>query len=275
MKALRFRLQICLLLLVATLAAGCAGFMRFEDLSLGDAVYFSIVTVATVGYGDIHPVTAGGKVLSTILIVMGVGTFLGVVANATDMVLTRREEAARLEKLNMVIGAFFSEIGTQLLSRFAAADKEREHLEHICAITATWTRKDFETLAHTFASSRRALNEGEVDLADLRRDLVARRGFLVRLLENPALLEHESFTDVLWAVFHLTEELCFRADMQKLPPSDLKHLRGDMQRAYQRLGGQWLAYMGHLKDSYPYLFSLAVRTNPFRRDMSVIVTETT
>ena len=26
---------------------------------------------------------------------------------------------------------------------------------------------------------------------------------------------------------------------------------------------EWLAYMKHLKESYPYLFSLAVRTNPF------------
>lgn len=37
------------------------------------------------------------------------------------------------------------------------------------------------------------------------------------------------------------------------------------------LAGEWLAYMGHLRESYPYLFSLAARTNPFDRNASPIV----
>ena len=36
-----------------------------------------------------------------------------------------------------------------------------------------------------------------------------------------------------------------------------------MQRGYVLLIKEWLAYMAHLKTSYPYLFSLALRTNPF------------
>ena len=44
---------------------------------------------------------------------------------------------------------------------------------------------------------------------------------------------------------------------------DLEHLAGDMKRAYQNLICQWIDYMQHLKISYPYLFSLALRTNPF------------
>ncbi len=41
------------------------------------------------------------------------------------------------------------------------------------------------------------------------------------------------------------------------------HLSGDIRRAYSILITEWLAYMKHLKSDYPYLFSLAVRTNPF------------
>ena len=77
------------------------------------------------------------------------------------------------------------------------------------------------------------------------------------------MLEHESFTDLLWAVFHLTEELDNRKDVTQLPDSDYDHLSGDIKRAYSLLISAWLAYMGHLKTDYPYLFSLAVRTNPF------------
>jgi hypothetical protein len=91
------------------------------------------------------------------------------------------------------------------------------------------------------------------------------------LLENPVLLEHESFTDLLQAVFHMTEELAGRENMKQLPEADYEHLAGDMKRVYALLAHQWLDYMRHLKDNYPYLFSLAMRTNPFDQDASPIV----
>jgi hypothetical protein len=40
-------------------------------------------------------------------------------------------------------------------------------------------------------------------------------------------------------------------------------LPGDVQRGYVLLIKEWLAYMAHLQTRYPYLFSLALRTNPF------------
>lgn len=83
------------------------------------------------------------------------------------------------------------------------------------------------------------------------------------LLGNPNLLEHEAFTELLWAVFHLAEELGNRRDVSSLPQSDYDHLIGDIKRVYVLLGAEWLSYMRHLQENYPYLFSLAVRTNPF------------
>jgi hypothetical protein len=101
--------------------------------------------------------------------------------------------------------------------------------------------------------------------------LVSRRAFLLALLGNPNLLEHDKFTDLLWAVFHLTDELVYREDFAGLPATDLQHLAQDLRRAFHLLVLEWLAYMQHLKQSYPYLFSLAIRTNPFDPDASPIV----
>lgn len=84
-------------------------------------------------------------------------------------------------------------------------------------------------------------------------------------------MEHESFTNLLWAVFHFTEELSHRKNLKKLPGSDLKHLSGDIQRSYNLLVDQWLDYMSYLKNNYPYLFSLAMRTNPFDEKASPVV----
>jgi hypothetical protein len=92
---------------------------------------------------------------------------------------------------------------------------------------------------------------------------VGKREFMLALLENPNLLEHESFTELLWAVFHLTEELDNRENVKQLSDADLEHISNDIKRAYIALISEWLKYMKHLKNEYPYLFSLAVRMNPF------------
>ncbi len=109
-----------------------------------------------------------------------------------------------------------------------------------------------------------------VNLKDLKQFLIGKRNFLVRLLENPALLEHESFTGLLRAVFHLTEELEFRKDLDSLPDSDYGHIRVDLERVYVRLFEAWLDYMKYMKNHHPYLYSLAMRTNPFDATPSVL-----
>ena len=105
----------------------------------------------------------------------------------------------------------------------------------------------------------------------IKNFLKGEKQFLLTLLENPNLLEHESFTNLLWSVFHLTEELIHRRNLKDLPEPDYKHIEGDIKRVYHLLIAEWLDYMKHLKSNYPYLFSLAVRTNPFDKNASVEV----
>jgi len=99
------------------LVVGIIGLIVIEQLSPLDAFYFLIVTIATVGYGDIHPLTPAGKVLVRIIILTGVGCFVGVAANSIEYMIDERERRSRLEKLNMIIGIFFSEVGTQLIKK--------------------------------------------------------------------------------------------------------------------------------------------------------------
>jgi hypothetical protein len=76
---------------------------------------------------------------------------------------------------------------------------------------------------------------------------------------------------MLWSVFHLADELAHRPSVAGLPDADLRHLENDIRRAYDWLVREWLRHMQHLKATYPYLFSLAVRTNPFNPDARVEV----
>jgi hypothetical protein len=185
--------------------------------------------------------------------------------------LTWRDKQALFNKLNMVIGAFFSEVGMELLKNICLFDDDTKDLEEKLASCGSWDNKKFLAMNKEISIRKHKLVYERGDIVRLKAFLQQKRDFLLRLLENQNLLEHEAFTNLLWAVFHLTEELEARPDVNDLPDSDKQHLLGDMRRAYGLLIKQWLYYMKHLKSDYPYLFSLAVRTNPFNTKATAIV----
>lgn len=92
---------------------------------------------------------------------------------------------------------------------------------------------------------------------------------LTPLIDN--LLEHANFTDLLWAVLHLTEELTARPDLNELPQADIEHIYGDINRAFGRLISEGLIYLKHLRSEYPFLYSLAIRINPFNPAASAVI----
>lgn len=271
MNAIRRRLRILLVLFAAVALLGTVGFMVLEDLTFVDALYFNIATMSTVGYGDIHPTREVSRLFAILLIVMGGATFLGVVANASELMLLKRDSRERARKVNMVMGVFFSEIGNRLLGLFAGYDPGIAALQNRLASGGAWGEADFRAAHAELAAHDYAVEFARVDPEGLRELLSGKRDFLVRLLENPVLIEHEAFSETLLAIFHLAEELSYRSDFSQIPESDAKHLAGDLRRAYQYLAGSWLDYLGNLKEHYPYLFSLALRVNPFDRTASPVV----
>lgn len=184
-------------------------------------------------------------------------------------ILSEREKRAMRQKLNMVIGAFFSEVGTPLLNHFRSFDKSADRIADRLDVDADWSHEQFERMREVLRTHDYEVDSRAGDLKTLQESLISKRPFLLRLLENPNLLEHERFTELLWAVFHLADELSHRPTMEGLPQPDYEHLAGDIKRAYALLIREWLSHLDHLKASYPYLFSLAVRTNPFNPTASV------
>lgn len=185
--------------------------------------------------------------------------------------LSERERRALLKKLNMLIGAFYGEIGTTLIKHCSSFAVDLSGLNSRLIVTTQWSDKDFIAAQKAVRAADPRFDSRKSDLVRLRNFLSGKRDFLLGLLANPNLLEHDTFTDLLWAVSHLSEELAARPALEGLPRTDYDHLSGDMKRAYVLLLFEWLSYMQHLKKDYPYLFSLAVRLNPLDPDASPMV----
>ncbi len=271
MDPIRLRLRSFLAASIAVLMIGTGGFMIAEGLSFFDAFYFSIVTIATVGYGDFHPGTMFGKILAITIIILGAGTFVGAVANASELMLNRREKQAARQKMHLLIGVFFSEVGNDLIKQIRSYDAELMKIRQTLKIDQTWHRHDFTRLEAFLKKFKYKVDVDKIDLTAVSRLLRSKRSLMVRLMENPSLIEHESFTELLRAVFHLTEELAQRQGIDFLPENDRRHLAGDIERVFFLIYPEWLNYMRFLSANYPYLYSLAVRMNPFDSEASPLV----
>jgi len=188
-----------------------------------------------------------------------------------NQLLAQRAKASKLRKLNMVIGAFFSEVGTDLLSMLSTYVLNLAGFQDMIQAIGSWSGRGFADVPRRLRHYEFQVDTGAGNLEELAYFLLSKREFLLRLLENPNLLEHDTFAELLLAVFHLTEELAHRRDLQHLTPGDRAHLAEDIHRAYVALISEWLAYMRHLKQRYPYLFSLAWRTNPFNPHASAVI----
>jgi hypothetical protein len=185
--------------------------------------------------------------------------------------LHHREQKALRNKLNMLIGAFFSETGTELLGKFAAFDANVHRISRSLALPSDWSEREFLNIRGNIDKHESAMDGKSRDLESLKDYLREKKPFLLDLLQNPNLQENEPFTNLVWAVYHLTEELMHRRDPKDLPPTDYRHLVEDIKCVYPLLTVQWMDYIKLLRTDYPHRFSLASRTNPFDKEASVEV----
>lgn len=179
-----------------------------------------------------------------------------------EQIMRERERQTIMRKLNMVIGVFFSEVGNRLLKELSAYVVMCDELRGRLQVSGQWKDEDFQKALNYLKSHDPQIDCSGRNKQQLKDFLVAKRSFLIGLMENQNLLEHEQFTDLLWSVFHLVEELDARQSFENMPISDLEHINGDIKRAFGYLSREWVFYMKHLKLDYPYLYSLAIRLNP-------------
>lgn len=198
------------------------------------------------------------------------------VAFLLDEIIEKKEKEAMLEKLDMLMSTFFSEIGNELISQLSGVNKYKTNTENLKSIR-NWDEKDFDNKLAELKdksidfSAEISLEEREEFLDNLRTLLVGKREFIINMINNPNLLEKEEFTGLINAILHLDEELEHRKDLSLVTDTDFAHLNGDMQRVYDKLVHEWVYYLKYLYKHHPYMIALIIRTNPFDEDAEVYV----
>lgn len=92
MKDPEFRALFKLLLIM--LASGVLFYTQVEHWSFIDALYFSVITMATIGYGDLAPTTTFSKIFTMFYALVSVGIFVALAAKIGSVLLEKRKQQA-------------------------------------------------------------------------------------------------------------------------------------------------------------------------------------
>lgn len=83
--------RILFFLLLTLLAGATLFYSSVEGWSIIDALYFSVMTMSTIGYGDLAPTTTWSKSFTIIFSILSIGFFSAVIANIVANVLERKK----------------------------------------------------------------------------------------------------------------------------------------------------------------------------------------
>lgn len=121
------RLRLALILIIGLIATGTLGYHFLEGMSLLDGVYMTIITLSTVGFGEVRPLSQVGRLFTIGLIVAGVGVGAWAIQSAAEILLDeqlwrtigRRRMGRALEKLNRhFIVCGYGRMGRQTVLEF-------------------------------------------------------------------------------------------------------------------------------------------------------------
>jgi len=92
------RVRGILIFAFSMIAVATLTFWLLEGWSLLDAAFFSVVTISTVGYGELVPQTVLGKLFAMFYILVGLGVFVAAATAVADALLRRREQDSEGEE---------------------------------------------------------------------------------------------------------------------------------------------------------------------------------
>lgn len=121
------RLRFALVLIIGLIAGGTIGYHLLEGMALLDGLYMTIITLSTVGFGEVRPLSEPGKVFTIALILSGVGVGAWAIQNAIEVLLGeqlwrtigRRRVKRSVEKLSShYIVCGYGRMGRQTVLEF-------------------------------------------------------------------------------------------------------------------------------------------------------------
>lgn len=145
-----YRFYLPLLIMFSVCVIGTFGYVMIDDYSWFDAFYMSVITIATVGYGEVAPLSHAGKLFTAFLIITSFGTFAYAVSSITKFVIDgefneffkNRKLNATIEKMSgHIVICGYGRNGRQAAQVLKKHNKRFVVIENNAALTASLNHK--------------------------------------------------------------------------------------------------------------------------------------
>ncbi len=201
------------------------------------------------------PVTTGFYIFQDI-------AFLPIsIAVATIVVgeyLGQKEKRDRLAKTQMLTSVFFTELGAELMFSLVGVTKGKEKIVAIFENAEINDCKSLEVVQNQLREVDIDVSVSEETYHRLVEMIRAKRDELLTITSNPLLLDHESFTDLLWGIFHLMDEARLRGEYSAMSAADRRHMEVDFTLTLKLLLVNWAGNILYTKMNYPNYYSATV-----------------
>ncbi|MCB9437487.1 MAG: potassium channel protein [Anaerolineales bacterium] len=122
------QVQIVVSGLLGVLSLGTIGYMVIEGWTIVDALYMTMITITTVGFGEVHPLSDIGRIFTVIVLLLSLGIVTYGVSSAVEYVVTgqvlmklnerhKREQLSKMQNHFIVVG--FGRVGREVAAAFA------------------------------------------------------------------------------------------------------------------------------------------------------------
>lgn len=131
------RIQLSIILLLGVLVFGSAGFIVIEDYSFVEAVYMTVITMSTVGFGEIRPLSEPGMIFTAFLVLGSIGTFTFAVSAGTNYFLDGAyRERLRVKRIQRIMKGLHGHVIVCGYGRVGekAVEELRDHAHEVVII---------------------------------------------------------------------------------------------------------------------------------------------
>jgi len=173
MSVRRPNLRLALLVLLLLTAVGTAGYTLLEGWPLFDSLYMTVTTLATVGYGEVHPLDQRGRIFTLLFIMVGVGTTLYILTSMVVYVveghLGKSVGRHRMERAIARLSNHFVICGYGRVGQEIALEFRREQVDFVVIdineASLTQAEQDGYLTIHGSPAADEVLQRARIDAA--------------------------------------------------------------------------------------------------------------
>lgn len=135
MVKLRYRIFLALLLILIPICVGVIGYMVLEEYTFIEALYMTVITVATVGFQEVKPLNDAGRIFTIFLIITNLGIFAYAISFITSILIqTDFFEKYKMNKMKNKIASLHGHVivcGYGRNGKEACEMLKRNHIKHV------------------------------------------------------------------------------------------------------------------------------------------------